>query len=225
MKYKALLLDIDDTLYSYDRAHFFAMKSIISFFKKNFKIEKKFIISTYNEARKKVHLELGLTAASHNRLIYFQKMCEYLEINPLKYSLKIHELYWNNYLNNLKPFNGVYDLLEKYKNKICYVTDFTANIQYKKIEKLKLNIYSKKIVTSEEAGKEKPHPYIFMMALQKLNLNNYEVCMIGDNYEKDILGANDLNLNTIWFNHKKIDVYKKFDLNEVTKFKQILELV
>ena len=64
-----------------------------------------------------------------------------------------------------------------------------------------------------------------MMALQKLNLNNYEVCMIGDNYEKDILGANDLNINTIWFNHKKIDVCKKLDLNEVTKFKQILELV
>ena len=33
------------------------------------------------------------------------------------------------------------------------------------------------------------------------------------------------NINTIWFNHKKIDVCKKLDLNEVTKFKQILELV
>ena len=40
MKYKAILLDIDDTLYSYDRAHFFATKSIINLFKKKFKIEK-----------------------------------------------------------------------------------------------------------------------------------------------------------------------------------------
>jgi HAD superfamily hydrolase (TIGR01509 family) len=226
MKYKAILLDIDDTLYSYDRAHFFATKSIINFFKKKFKIEKSFFISTYEEARKKVHLELSNTAASHNRLLYFQKICEYLEINPLKYGITIHELYWDNYLKNLKPFNGVYDLLEMYKNKICFVTDFTAHIQYKKIEKLKLNNYCKKIVTSEEAGKEKPHPFIFMLALKKLNLNNREVCMIGDNYEKDILGAKDLGIDTIWFNHKKkILAYKEPAIKEVKKFKQILELV
>ena len=53
MKYKAILLDIDDTLYSYDRAHFFATKSIINFFKKKFKIENFFLLQLTRRQEKK----------------------------------------------------------------------------------------------------------------------------------------------------------------------------
>ena len=92
MKYKSILLDIDDTLYCYDSAHSAALKSIIEFFEEKFKIDKPSIVSTYEKARKQAHIELSETAASHNRFIYFQKMCEFLEINPLKYGIKLHDL-------------------------------------------------------------------------------------------------------------------------------------
>jgi FMN phosphatase YigB (HAD superfamily) len=118
MKYKAILLDIDDTLYCYDSAHSIAMKSVVEFFENEFKIDSTFVESVFETSRKKVHIELSETASSHNRLLYFQKMCEILEINPLKYGIKIYNLYWDNYLENLKPFNGVYDLLKKYMS--CY---------------------------------------------------------------------------------------------------------
>ena len=226
MKYKSILLDIDDTLYCYDSAHSAALKSIIEFFEKKLKIDKPSIVSTYEKARKQAHTELSETAASHNRLIYFQKMCEFLEINPLKYGIKLHDLYWDNYLENLKPFEGVYDLLKKYKNKICLITDHTSHTQYKKIEKLKLNNYCNSIVTSEEAGKNKPHPLIFMLALQKLKTNAHEACMIGDNFNKDIFGANNLGIDAIWFNHKKKQIsYVNTSIKEVITFKEILRIV
>ena len=56
MKYKALLLDIDDTLYCYDSAHSAANKSVIDFFKNKLNIDETTVISTYKKARKKTHL-------------------------------------------------------------------------------------------------------------------------------------------------------------------------
>ena len=84
MKFKALLLDIDNTLYDYNSTHNIAKKSVVEFCKNKFNIDEKVILKAYEKARKNVHIELSETAASHNRLIYFQKMCEILKINPLE---------------------------------------------------------------------------------------------------------------------------------------------
>lgn len=225
-RYKALLLDIDNTLYDYSSTHSIAKEKVIDFCKKEFDFEDKKIVKAYEKARKKVHIELSETAASHNRLLYFQKMCELLELNSLKYSMQIYNIYWDTFLQNMKPFDGVYELLEKYKNSICLVTDLTAHIQYRKIEKLDLSKYCKYMVSSEEAGKEKPHPYMFMLALQKLDLKSSEVCMIGDSFKKDIFGASNLDINSIWFNHEnKNETINSSLINEVKNFYEILELV
>ena len=226
MKYKALLLDIDNTLYDYNISHAYAKKSVVQHCEAEFNIDETEILSAYEKARKKVHNELSETAASHNRLLYFQNMCEMLTINPIQQSLKLYNIYWDTFLENITPFEGVYELLEKYQNKICLVTDLTAHIQYRKIHKLKLNQYCQSIVTSEEAGKEKPNPLMFKLALQKLNLKSSEVCMIGDNFKKDIFGANSLNIHTIWLNHeRKQESYSDSTIKEAKTFKEILDFV
>ena len=226
MKYKGLLLDIDNTLYDYNSTHAIAKQKVLKYCHEKFKFSNDDITNAYDIARKKVHMELNQTASSHNRLLYFQKMCELLKINPLKNSLQIYNIYWDTFLENIKPFDGIYELLDKYKGHICLVTDLTAHIQYRKIEKLKLDKYCHQIVTSEEAGKEKPHPYMFMQALQKLDLKANEVCMIGDSFKKDIFGATNLGIDSIWFNHeKKQENYDEITVKEVNKFDEILELV
>ena len=82
------------------------------------------------------------------------------------------------------------------------------------------------LVTSEEVGKEKPHPYMFMSALQKVDLKANEVCMIGDNFKKDIKGSASLGIESIWFNHERI-VQEHNDklINEAKSFNEILELL
>ncbi|MCT7433177.1 HAD family hydrolase [Aliarcobacter cryaerophilus] len=225
-KYKGILLDIDNTLYNYDITHKIAKNQVLEFCINELNLEKDIVENAYEIGRKKVHIELSETAASHNRLLYFQKMCEILNINSLDYAFRIYNIYWDTFLENMTPFDGIYDFLEKYKNKICLVTDLTAHIQYRKIEKLKLNQFIDKIVTSEEAGREKPHPYMFMLALEKLNLGKHEVCMIGDSFKKDILGASNLGIDSIWFNHEnKQEKYNNQSIKEVTMFEKILELI
>ena len=226
MKYKGLILDIDNTLYDYNIANNIAKKSVLDFCENKFNIDRKSIIKAYDKARKKVHIELSETASSHNRLLYFQKMCEILDLNPLEYSFYIYNLYWDTFLDNMQTFDGIYELLNMYKNNICLTTDLTADIQYRKIKKLKLNNYCSSIVTSEEAGREKPHPYMFMLSLRKLNLKANEVCVIGDNFKKDIFGARNLQIDAIWFNHdRRHEIFDDLNIKEINNFKEILRIV
>ena len=222
MKYKALLLDIDNTLYDYNVVHAVAINSVMKLCINNSDFDESKITSAYEKARQQVHLELLGTASSHNRLLYFQRMCELMKLNPLQHSMEMYNTYWDSFLEHLLPFPGVFELLKKYKNKICLITDLTAHIQYRKIEKLKLEDYCQFIVTSEEAGKEKPHPYIFLLALQKLGLKASEVCMIGDSFKKDICGAAGVGIDAIWFNHEnKQESYNDENIQEVRTFAEI----
>jgi HAD superfamily hydrolase (TIGR01549 family) len=226
MKYKGILLDLDNTLYKYDKPHLTALDEVFRVCSKKFSISQNESKKAYGIARKKVHIELSETAASHNRLLYFQKMMEILKINPLCNGLKLYNTYWNTFLDNLKVCDGVYEFLEKYKGKVCLVTDLTAHIQFRKIEKLRFGDYIDCIVTSEEAGREKPHPYIFTLALQKLNLMPEDVCMIGDSFNKDITGASNLSIHSFWINHEEKNVH--FDeklVTNVKSFNEILKLV
>ena len=226
MKYKGILLDIDNTLYDYTITHSFAISRVLDYCINEFDLSRNEINIAYEKARNKVHVELSETAACHNRLLYFQKMLEILNVNALKYIIKLYNIYWDSFLEVLRPFDGIYELFEKYKNKICLVTDLTAHIQYRKIKKLGIENYCDKIVTSEESGREKPHPYMFMLALQKLDLRADEVCMIGDSFKKDIFGATSLGITTVWVNHENNhESYEDKFIKEVKSFKEILELI
>jgi HAD superfamily hydrolase (TIGR01549 family) len=224
MEYKGLLLDLDNTLYEYLPSHTQALDVMIEVCHKKCDVSIEEIKIAYTTARYRVHLELRETAASHNRLLYIQKMLELLNINPLKYGFELYNSYWDTFLNKIKLFDGVSEFLEKYKGKICIVSDLTAHIQYRKINKLELEQYIDCLVSSEEAGKEKPHPYPFMIGLHKLDLKPQDVCMIGDSFKKDIVGATNLGIKSFWINQEKN--IEKIDKNLVTdlrSFEEILE--
>jgi len=222
LKFKGLLLDIDNTLYDYRSAHERAMQAVENELVALTGLAAADIRSAFADARNSIHSDLKETAASHNRLLYFQRMFERLGINPLLQALPAYTTYWDTFLDGLVLDDGVLDFLEMVRGlKICFVTDLTAHIQYRKIEKLCLFNYAGYIVTSEEAGREKPHASIFELALSKLSLPLDEVCMIGDSYEKDVLGATALGLHTFWLNR---DVDRKQLSDRVTEFSHFSEL-
>ncbi|WP_298609880.1 HAD family hydrolase [uncultured Thiothrix sp.] len=55
-------------------------------------------------------------------------------------------------------------------------------------------------LNSAEAGVAKPHPAIFQQALNKLQLEPHQMVYVGDDPEKDVIGAQQVGLRTIWFN-------------------------
>ena len=79
---------------------------------------------------------------------------------------------------------------------IAIVSDMTTHIQLRKLKKLKITKYIDYLVTSEEAGSEKPHSIMFLLALNKLRLKPEEVIMVGDSLISDIEGANSVGIPT-----------------------------
>jgi HAD superfamily hydrolase (TIGR01549 family) len=58
------------------------------------------------------------------------------------------------------------------------------------------------LAISEVVGVQKPHPLIFQTALQALNISESDygrVAMVGNNLERDVVGANCLGLISVFF--------------------------
>ncbi len=216
---KGVLIDIDNTLYDYELLHKLSIDKVEKFILDKYKrndFKEHFI-----NARHEIHTNLFDTAASHNRLLYFQKTLELMGINELLLAKEMYDIYWDTTIENLTLDNNVIDFFESIKNKkVCFVTDLTAYIQYRKIEKLKLDKYVKYIVTSEEVGCEKPNKKIFDCALKKINLLPSEVCMIGDSFKKDIEGAINLGIKAYWKTPKQFN-----NNNDIITFQKFNELI
>ena len=96
---------------------------------------------------------------------------------------------------------------------IC--SDLTLHIQLRKLQRLGLTGVFQKIVTSEECGEEKPSPKMFQDILQKLGASPKEAVMIGDNYQRDILGAMRFGMRAILFGEKHPEVPSAMNFAEL----------
>lgn len=205
MTIKAVLFDLDNTLYDYDKTHKIAMKEVYKEFKKYVKINEEKFIKLFNISKAEIHKELAGTASAHNRILYFQRLIEKTkETLEAKIILKLNDVYWNTLLKNIDLMPGAIDVLKYCKKnniKTAIVSDLTTRIQLEKIERLKINKYIDVLVTSEEAGSEKPHAIMFLLTLNKLNVMPQDAIMIGDNAIADIEGANYVKLNTVLLKH------------------------
>lgn len=199
MNYKGILLDLDNTLYNYDIAHNEALITTLELFARHTGLSEQDANRIFNLAKKSNHIKLHGTASSHSRILYFQRMLEEIGAFDFEFTLKMEKHYWDAFYDLIKPEPFTLDFLKEISLPKCIVTDFTAMAQYHKILKLNMDQWIDHLVTSEEAGVEKPHPFIFTLGLQKLGLNANEVIMIGDSYEKDCLGASACGIDSILY--------------------------
>lgn len=190
---KAVVFDLDNTIYDYDKCNTLAEKKLFQMMASEFALNEDEAKSILRNAKNNIKNQLGDTvASSHNRLLYMQNICEQLSVNPLNHAMKLYNCYWDAMLEQMTPFDYVVPIFEKFKEKnikIAILTDLTAHIQYRKMECLGIANYVDCLVTSEEAGAEKPSKCMFELILRKLKLPPNDVLMVGDSKSKDVDGA------------------------------------
>lgn len=189
----AVLFDTDNTLYPYDPAHHAAQEAVKEKVINAFAISAKDFDSAFQEARKQIKARLGHTASSHSRLLYMQRMLEIMGLgSQVLLALDFEQTYWRTFLSNATLFDDVKELLDDLRLlgiPTAIVTDLTAQIQFRKVVYFGLDRYFNFIVTSEEAGFDKPHEAPFQIALEKMQPKGGVIWMIGDNPVNDIGGA------------------------------------
>ena len=198
---KAVLFDLDNTLYDYEGPHAKAIKAVYDILSKKINISFIKFKELYKMSKIEIHRELSGLASSHNRVLYFQRLIEktHNTVDP-SLILKLYSTYWDTLLKNMELGKGVLETLKELKKrnlKIAIVSDLTTHIQLRKIHQLGITKYIDFLVTSEEAGSEKPHAIMFLLALNKLDVSWHDAIFVGDNTINDIEGANSVRMDTV----------------------------
>lgn len=103
-----------------------------------------------------------------------------------------------------QPLDGARALLERARSsaKVGIVTNGFTELQEARLQQTGLRDLVDLVVISEQVGVAKPHPEIFVHALQKMQQSDRSrVLMTGDNPHSDVLGAQRSGLHACWLNH------------------------
>ncbi len=200
---KAVIFDIDNTMYNFDKAHKAAMAALAVYTGKNFGMGPEETDELVKKCMDIVTERTGDNcAALHNRLLRFQCFLEEIGSADYQKALEMYHIYWDTLLDAMEPEPGLVPLLRRLKQRGIRTgigTDMTAYIQYKKLEKIGVLQYLDFLVTSEEAGAEKPSPRFFELCLKKAGCEPSECIFIGDNLKKDVAGSTAFGMVGTWY--------------------------
>jgi 2-haloacid dehalogenase/putative hydrolase of the HAD superfamily len=147
---------------------------------------------------------VSLCNVHNDKNFKLQKEIEYISLKntALKFESEINvenELerqfeYW------IKPaiFSDSIFFLEKIQFPVIIVSNIDRNEIIEAIEYNKIDVQN--IITSEDTLYYKPNENMFKIAMKRNNLSANEIIHIGDSISSDILGANNVNIKSVWLN-------------------------
>ena len=198
---KAVFFDIDNTLYSETDAHAVAFEALSRYVWDQFAINAETWQGYYRQQMGEMKALLGSQAAIHNRMIRFQRILERLHL-PLSHAKPMNDLYWETLLEAARPESHIEDCLKDLQSRGLILgigTNMTLDWQLAKLQKLGLTDYFSYILSSEEAGCEKPDPRFFRLCAQKAGVEMNECLFIGDSLKGDVLGAENAGMRALWY--------------------------
>lgn len=207
MQLKTVLFDLDDTLYhSWADCDKAAYAAIGAYAQTHLGIDGAQFVREFDMARYGLMRALPGAASGHDRTLMAVRALEKIGQNPMLHAEAIADAYWNAVLDTMQPWpenEHMLSLLRQAGITIGVCTNMTTAMQLRKIRRLGLSEKIDFIVTSEEAGADKPAPQLYLLALAKAAALKQEAIFVGDTYSHDIIGALDIGIEAIWFNWRK----------------------
>jgi len=205
MQYRAVLFDLDDTLYPYPPCNEAGKRAAYETFRElGYDLDRERFRELYQEARREVKRELAGTASAHERFLYFKRLITiHTDTNRSGDALALGEAYWDAYIDEMELFDGVetaFTTLRDAGVEVAIVTNLTTRIQLEKIRHLGIEDHIDYLLTSEETGREKPSSVMFTLTLARLDCRPSEALMVGDAPTSDIEGGNAVGLDTVLVN-------------------------
>ncbi|WP_432360418.1 YjjG family noncanonical pyrimidine nucleotidase [Sporosarcina sp. UB5] len=203
MKYDLFLFDLDDTLMDFK-------KSEINAFSHSFESN-----GYPNGLRDYRESYRAISSVLWNDLEHGRITTEALKTERFKRLFELHNLdleaekFGQTYLEYLGKevhlIDGVTEMLSSLgSSRLAIVTNGFTDVQLSRINRSILKDTFEAIITSEEAGSQKPHTDIFEYVFSRLGVTDKSrVLMIGDSLSSDILGGNNFGIDTCWYNPQR----------------------
>jgi putative hydrolase of the HAD superfamily len=198
---KALIFDLDDTLY-YEKEYVLGAFKEVAYYLGN----------KYGKNEGKLYFRMKEILEDLGRGKIFNIICEE---NMFNEDIKTLVDIYRNSRPKLELYEDSKEFLSWAKEngyKLGIITDGCSKVQWNKIEALNIKKMVDKIIVTDDLGKGfwKPHkkPYLDMMYY--FNINKNECIYIGDNPNKDFIGARELGIRTIRIIRESGDHIKTF---------------
>ncbi len=202
---RAVLFDLDDTLFDHSACTRVALRAI----QRAFPVFAAWPFDDF-ERRHAALLELlhvevlaGRSTVDDARLERFGRLAaEAGDDADAVRAPEIARAYRDAYVASWGPVPGARELLSTLHGRVGLgiVTNNVVTEQRQKIEACGFSTLVHAVVISEEVGIAKPDPRIFNECLRRLGVDAEEAVMVGDSWPSDIVGARAAGLRPVWFN-------------------------
>ncbi len=203
---EAVLFDLDNTLYEYAPCNAAGLLAAEQVLATQCSLGEGRFQELHDIVRLELAEELKGSAASHERSLFFKRIAERSTAPEDRGShpgLAVHmfEAYWGAFMGCMEPAPHAHEQLSLLAgtHRLALVSNHTNLAQLKKVEALGFAPYFEAIITSEEAGVEKPHGRIFELALQALGVQSDRAVMVGDDIKADYQGARAAGLGALLY--------------------------
>ena len=202
-KIKTVIFDLDGTMYDYVLCNRAGLDALEAYCGEQFGLEHRGFDEAFRLADDNLQQRIGYSCASvHNRLIRFQCMLELLEKPLFPHALTMYHCYWDTFLAAMRPYEGLKECLRHLNQRgltTAVGTNMTAYVQYQKLEQLEVTEFIRWMVTSEEAGTEKPDPGFYRLCIEKSKNRPEECLFIGDHPQCDVAGPEQAGMQALLF--------------------------
>ncbi len=211
MPLQALLLDLDNTVYAYAPCHAAGLAAAHKLAGGRHEAwwDGEAFTAAYHAARRLVKARVGEQAASHSRLLYFKQMLETAQgRTDAAWALALDAAYWDQYFHHMELDPGCREALLAFRAaglRLAWVSDMLTEQQLAKVLALGLGDMVEFLITSEEAGAEKPDPAGVDLALACLGVPAAEAWLVGDSLHRDVGAAHARGLTAVWLRRGQAD--------------------
>ena len=195
-KYKYLLFDLDDTLLDFGKAQVLAFKKLLEDENIEYSDES---FEKYETINKSLWRSFERGEIS-NKEVTSERFIRFFALFGMKVDGSEVDNRFRSYLaEGHQLFVGIIEMLEKLSltHKLYIASNGIGITQHTRLKNNNLNKYFDKIFISEEIGSKKPDREFFDIILKEIGVEDKgEVLMIGDTLTSDILGANNVGIDS-----------------------------
>jgi putative hydrolase of the HAD superfamily len=218
---KAVLFDLDNTLHDYVKIKTKCIKaSIKAMIKAGLKMNEKEAYKKLIKIYKKSYYESNTIFQDFLEQAYGKLDYKILGAAIVAYR-KVRYL-------NVKPYKNVKKILRELKNKdirLGIVTDSPIEKAWVRLYNLGIVDYFDLVIGLKHNNHRKPHPLPFKQAIKILKLKPQQVLFVGDNPERDILGAQKIGMKTALAKYGQFIKGKSKPDYELKDIKDLIEKV
>jgi HAD superfamily hydrolase (TIGR01662 family) len=206
LKYRAVLFDLDDTIFDHQAHRREALVALGRFIPSLSEISLKDIESVHETQLQRTHLALldGKLTVSQARTERMRGLLNDFGIEADDaLADTCEEIYRAAYNRKWRAVPGARELLTSLRKLGIWIGVITNGLELRQAEKLRalrLENMIDEMIVSEKVGSKKPAQSFFEYALTRADVSPNECIVVGDLWETDIQGALNMGLDSIWLN-------------------------